>query len=492
MAAMDRVAFRSHRPPAGRASDLTGLAIISANGTGGNGTIAGTGGDGLGGTAGLYAGIDDNPDSPLVGGTVTAVNANVTSYGRGDPAGGRRRRKAALRKSASRYGSLTVTGTLFGDAGGRRRRQPRRGRRHRHRRTFQVMANFFGDTGLSTTDLGTADLWAVGVGGNGGGSGNAGGDRIWRPGPGESRRRPARPLRATALSLHAGANGGVGGNGAVGGRGGDANGGHALIDISAGTANLGVVQQLRARRSRQWRRRIERRWRGRRRRLRRHRRAQRSRKPERHVLPGRRAGKRRQRRSGHHHAGRRRPGRGRQHLFQRYSGGSVDFTGAMVLDASGHGGTGSSLGNSFGGFAQFLANVSTIDAGDITLAATGNFGGVAELSLFGPELTANSLTLNVNGVASAGTASLGVGTDPFEGVGSVLTLNAFTANANGGANGDIFVSVDDGSSADLGVAQPVGARAGRRQRNPRDRHHYRRNAAPAVGGIGTLASTTSC
>ena len=158
----------------------------------------------------------------------------------------------------------------------------------------------------------------------------------------------------------------------------------------------------------------------------------------------------------------------------------------MVLDASGHGGTGSSLGNSFGGFAQFFANVSTIDAGDITLAATGNFGGIAELSLLGPELTANSLTLNVNGVASAGTASLGVGTDPFEGVGSVLTLNAFTANANGGANGDIFVSVDDGSSADLGVAQPVGARAGRRRRNPRDRHHYRRNAAPAVGGIGTL------
>ena len=145
-------------------------------------------------------------------------------------------------------------------------------------------------------------------------------------------------------------------------------------------------------------------------------------------------------------------GQGGSSYFNAYFGSDVNFTGAVDLNASGHGGAGSSLGDAFGGFAQFFGNGSTIDAGDISLIATGNFGGNVELRLLAAELTANSLTMNVNGVASAGTASLGVGTDPFEGIGSVLTLGAFTANANGGDNGDIFVSVEDGSSADLGVA----------------------------------------
>ena len=55
---------------------------------------------------------------------------------------------------------------------------------------------------------------------------------------------PGSTLTAMALSLHAGADGGVGGDGAIGGRGGDANGGLCVIDISAGSANLGVFSSF--------------------------------------------------------------------------------------------------------------------------------------------------------------------------------------------------------------------------------------------------------
>ena len=97
---------------------LTGQAIISASGYGGSGTIAGFGGSGYGGTAGLYAGIDDNGQSPLVGGAVTAANVTMRALGQGGLGGLGGVGEGGFAQLGSRYGNLTINGTLFGDAGG--------------------------------------------------------------------------------------------------------------------------------------------------------------------------------------------------------------------------------------------------------------------------------------------------------------------------------------------------------------------------------------
>jgi filamentous hemagglutinin family protein len=226
---------------------VTGLVTLRANGTGGTGTAAGVGGTGYGGAAKLYAGVGE---SVTGGATVTIANAEVYARGLGGVGGtgGIGVGGGDLAESegvliGARLGTLTFTGTLFADAGGVGGAGLNGVGGDGFGGNILVGANFLDDVGLATLNLGAADLWAVGVGGNGGGSGNAGGDGtggevvVTTPTAGSV-------MTATALSLHAGANGGVGGNGATGGRGGDAIGGHALIDIASGSANLGAVSSF--------------------------------------------------------------------------------------------------------------------------------------------------------------------------------------------------------------------------------------------------------
>ena len=369
---------------------LTGQAVISASGYGGSGTIAGIGGDGFGGTAGLYAGIDDNPDSPLIGGTVTVVDATVRSLGQGGDGGLGGTGQGGLGQVGTRYGTLTVTGTLFGDAGGGGGDSLAGIGGTGFGGTFQVTANFFGDTGLSTTNLGTADLFAVGVGGNGGGSGNAGGTgfggfvQLSSPTAGST-------LTATALSLHAGANGGTGGNGAVGGRGGDANGGHALIDILDGSASLGVFSSL-----------------------------------ARGVAGDGGAGS-----TGAGGAG----GDGFGGLVELNVTGTLTGT-SYQGDAAANGGIGGAgTTQGAGGFAEGGSTYFNVYT-----------GGDAALT--------GAVFLNASGVRGTGSSAGGSAGGFAELlVSDTFSAGAFTASANGADAGDVLISVSDGSSADLGVGQ---------------------------------------
>ena len=369
---------------------LTGQTTISASGQGGSGTIAGTGGDGFGGTAGLYAGIDDNPDSPLVGGTVTAVDVTMRSLGQGGSGGLGGDGLGGLAQIGTRYGSLTVTGTLFGDANGVGGNSLAGTGGSGFGGTFQAVANFAGDTGISTTNLGSADLSAVGVGGNGIGSGNAGGTafgglvQLISPTAGSA-------LTATALSLHAGADGGLGGDGAIGGRGGDAHAGHALIDISAGSANLGVVSSF-----------------------------------ARGFAGAGGVGS-----SGAGGDG----GDGFGGLVELNVTGNLAAT-SYLGDATAYGGDGGAGttqgagGSAEGGGTYF--NVYT--------------GGAAALT--------GAVFLNASGVRGTGSSAGGSAGGFAELlVSDTFSAGAFTASANGADAGDVLISVSDGSSADLGVGQ---------------------------------------
>ena len=308
----------------------------------------------------------------------------ATGYGGGDAA------ETAGIEIGARLGTLTITGTLFADAGGLGGAGLNGAGGNGFGGNILAGANFGGDTGLATVNFGTSDLWAVGVGGNGGGSGNAGGDGFG----GEVEvlsQTVGSTLNATALSLHAGANGGVGGNGAVGGRGGDANGGHALIDIAAGDANLGVFSSF-----------------------------------VRGVA-----------------------GNGGTGSSGAGGAGGDGFAGLVELNV-----TGNLTGTSYQGDAA--ANGGIGGAGTTQGAGGSAEGGSTYFNVYAGGDAALTGAVFLNAVAVRGTgSSFGGSTGGYAElmVAGSFSAGAFTASANGVDAGDILVTIADGSSADLGVAQ---------------------------------------
>jgi hypothetical protein len=226
---------------------VTGLATVRANGTGGTGTIAGAGGSGFGGSAKMYAGVGD---SGAGGATVTIQNALLQANGTGGSGGsggsgfgGGDASETEGVQIGARLGTFTIIGTLTADADGQGGDGLAGPGGSGTGGNILAVANFIDDVGTATATLGTADLSALGFGGAGGGAGAAGGSG--EGGEVEVLSQTAGSvLNATSLTLHAGAAGGTGGSGATGGAGGDAFGGHTLIDIAAGSANLGVIQSF--------------------------------------------------------------------------------------------------------------------------------------------------------------------------------------------------------------------------------------------------------
>ncbi|HEX6603735.1 MAG TPA: hypothetical protein VF027_02495, partial [Sphingomicrobium sp.] len=433
----------------------TGLVTVNASGTGGTGSATGTGGDGYGGSAALYAGVGDTSGG---GATVTINNAQVlangtggaggtggTGYGGGDPA------ETGGVQIGARMGTLTINGSLTAFAEGIGGASSNGVGGQGLGGNILVGANFAGDVGTGTVNLGHTDLWAVGIGGNGGGSGNAGGAgfgglvQVLSP-TADSR------LNATALSLHAGANGGVGGNGATGGAGGDATGGHALIDIGAGIANLGDTQsfargvagtggtgssgaggaggdgfaglvELNVSAS----------------------------------LTGTSYQGHAQANGGTGGAGTTQgaggSAQGGSAYFNVFSGGDAALTGAVSLDASAIRGTGSSLGDALGGLAElFVAD--SFSAGAFTAVSNGSDagtvhvivedGGLADLGV--AQLTANgsnggSILIDIGGVPLVLTD--GIGTLALDN--TALTADSLAVNTSG----DATITSHNGASIDV-------------------------------------------
>jgi hypothetical protein len=149
-------------------------------------------------------------------------------------------------------------------------------------------------------------------------------------------------------------------------------------------------------------------------------------------------------------------GGGGQVDLSAFDAGVLSLGTTTVLDADGVGGNGPAAGLGEGGSATLLASLSTVTAGDVTLTASGDEAGTALVDIAGSDFTSDSLTMHADG--DGGTATLLVESDIIFGDGvtildSSFETDAFTATANGGTAGDIFVTVNSGSTADLGVAQ---------------------------------------